>query len=807
VEADAKTVAALIAGQDRLLDALRALQEERATECPLNGLVLKEGMAWRQVEVMRTYRNYLLQVRPSYNSDTLNAVLLRNSAVARALFDLFAARFDPSLQGSRADAVTKAQADVKAALRKVASIVDDEMLRALLNLVSSTVRTNFYQHPERPVISIKVESAKVDGMVLPKPLFEIFVHSRHLQGIHLRFGKVARGGIRWSDRHDDFRTEILGLVKAQQLKNAVIVPLGSKGGFVLKGNVPPRPALDGYLIDRYRQFVSGLLDVTDNLVSGEVVHPPDVVRHDENDPYLVVAADKGTAHLSDTANSVSGQYGFWLGDAFASGGSVGYDHKKEGITARGAWELVKYSFRLLGHDTQTQPFTMVGIGDMSGDVFGNGALRSKQIKLVAAFDHRHIFIDPTPDPDASFNERQRMFDLPRSSWMDYNAALISKGGGVFDRNAKAIPISPEAQAVLGIDKAEASGEEVMRAILTAKVDLLYNGGIGTYVKATDETNAQVGDRANDRLRINGKELRARVVGEGGNLGLTQKGRIEAWMTGALVNTDAVDNSGGVDMSDHEVNIKILLDMLVRQGVIKDRAERNVIIEQMTDEVSELVLADNKGQARALALDSIRSARDYEAWVTFIEGLVSAGIVDRVDAGLPTKDELLANPKRERGLPRPVLCVLLGTMKNWAFKEALAATMPDAAAAGSFLTSYFPTLLPQYFEKHPLRREIIATGAINYLVNNAGIAFIGRMMADSKAELSKVVEAYLEADASTGANTLRDALLEQGRPVAEENEALLAIEQALEGAVVASLAGKKDVQAKKALDAVKKQYGL
>ena len=811
VEADARTIAALLEGQDRLLDALRALQEERATECPLNGLVLKEGLAWRQAEVLRAYRNYLLQVRPSYNADTINGVLLRNSVVARALFDYFAVRFDPVLTGSRADAIAKAQADVKAALRKVASIVDDEMLRALFNAITATVRTNFYQHPERPVISFKVESAKVDGMVAPRPLFEIFVHSRHLQGIHLRFGKVARGGIRWSDRHDDFRTEILGLVKAQHLKNAVIVPVGSKGGFVLKGNVPPRPALDGYLIDRYRQFISGLLDVTDNLVNGEVANPPDVVRHDENDPYLVVAADKGTAHLSDTANSVSGQYGFWLGDAFASGGSVGYDHKKEGITARGAWELVKYSFRLLGHDTQSQPFTAVGIGDMSGDVFGNGALRSQHMKLVAAFDHRHIFIDPTPDTAVSYAERQRMFNLPRSSWMDYNQSLISKGGGVFDRNAKAIPLSPEAQAVLGLDKAEASGEEVMRAILTAKVDLFYNGGIGTYVKATDETNAQVGDRSNDRLRINGKELRARVVGEGGNLGLTQKGRIEAWMHGALVNTDAVDNSAGVDMSDHEVNIKILLDMLVRQGVIKDRDERNAIIEQMTDEVSELVLADNKGQAKALALDTLRSAADYETWVQFVEGLVTAGIVDRVDAALPTREEFLASPMRERGLPRPVLCVLLGTIKNWAFKGALQTSAPEAAAARPLFTAYFPTLLqqkfPQYFEKHPLRREITATAAVNYLVNNAGISFITRMLADGKADIGKVVEAYLEADAATGANALRIALQQQVRPVAEENAALLAIEQALEGAVAALLAGKKDAQAKKALDAVKKQFAL
>ena len=518
VEAEPRIIAAMFQGEARLLDALRALQEQRATDCPLNGLVLLEGLAWRQVEVLRTVRNHLLQIRPHYNADTVNAVLLRNSHVARALFDLFDARFDPSLPGSRDEAVARADEALRAGYKAVGSLLDDEILRAIENLLRAAVRTNFFQHPERPVISVKVESAKVEAMVSPRPLFEIFVHSRHIQGIHLRFGKVARGGIRWSDRHDDFRTEILGLVKAQQVKNAVIVPVGSKGGFVLKGSVPPRPALDGYLVDRYRQFASGLLDVTDNLVGGKVMHPPEVVRHDADDPYLVVAADKGTAHLSDTANSVSSQYGFWLGDAFASGGSVGYDHKKEGITARGAWECIKHSFRLLGHDIQTQPFTMAGIGDMSGDVFGNGALLSPVTKLVAVFDHRHIFLDPNPDPAASFAERKRLFDLPRSSWMDYDTSRISAGGGVFDRGAKSIPLSPEVQQLLDLPKPEASGEEVMRAILTAKVDLLYNGGIGTYVKATTEEHADAGDRANDRVRIDAPALRARVVGEGGNLG-------------------------------------------------------------------------------------------------------------------------------------------------------------------------------------------------------------------------------------------------------------------------------------------------
>ena len=401
-----------------------------------------------------------------------------------------------------------ASARVRTALKAVGSLFDDEILRALDNLVKATVRTNAYQRPERPVFSIKVDCAKVEGMVSPRPLFEIYVHSRRLEGIHLRGGKVARGGLRWSDRHDDFRTEILGLMKTQMVKNAIIVPVGAKGGFVLKGEVPTRPALDAYLIDRYREFVSGLLDVTDNIVKGEVVHPPEVVRHDDDDPYLVVAADKGTAHLSDTANQVSGQYGHWLGDAFASGGSNGYDHKKEGITARGAWECVIHHFRKLGVDVQTQPFTMAGIGDMAGDVFGNGALRSKAIKLVAAFNHVHIFIDPSPDPEKSFAERERLFKLPRSTWKDYDASLISAGGGMFDRSAKSIPLSAEARALLGIQEDAASGEEVIRHILTANVDLLYNGGIGTYIKSSAETDTDVGDRANDRVRVDANEVRA-----------------------------------------------------------------------------------------------------------------------------------------------------------------------------------------------------------------------------------------------------------------------------------------------------------
>jgi glutamate dehydrogenase len=724
---------------------------------------------------------------------------LRNSAVAAALFRSFAARFDPSLTGDRAALMAEAGEGVRRILESVGSLAEDEVLRALANLIRCALRTNFYQRPERPAVSIKVDSRKVEGMPSPRPMFEIYVHSRLLEGIHLRGGKVARGGIRWSDRHDDFRTEVLGLMKTQMVKNSIIVPVGSKGGFVLKGKVPPRPGLDAYLIDRYREFVSGLLDITDNIVDGKVIHPPDVVRHDGDDPYLVVAADKGTAHLSDTANSVSAQYGFWLGDAFASGGSVGYDHKKVGITARGAWECVKHHFRNLGKDIQTEPFSMSGIGDMAGDVFGNGALQSRATRLVAAFNHLHIFIDPDPDPAKSYAERERMFRLPRSSWRDYNAALISKGGGIFDRSAKAIPLSPEARKLLDIESDSASGEEVIRRILAARVDLLYNGGIGTYVKASIEEDAEVGDRANDRVRVDGKEVRARVVAEGGNLGLTQRARLEYWSRGGLINTDAVDNSGGVDMSDHEVNLKILMDLLVKKGVLKGKEERNRILMELTEEVASLVLADNANQARALTLDGMRSAARYEEFVALIENMLGAGVLNRADDAIPTQAELLASPERKRGLPRPLLAVLLGHTKMWAFEMAMESEFPDSPASRPFLEAYFPRPIREGFAEHlgghTLRREIVATAAVNHLVNNAGVTFLSRVMAATDAGIGEVMTAYFEAERDAGADALRQKTLQTGLSAEAEHKALLGVEQGLEAEAISRLQGNRVAAAK------------
>ena len=564
------------------------------------------------MEILRTVRNHLLQIRPHYNAETINQVLLKNSGVARRSSTFLPrASIRPSMASAK-QRYRQPNNPFSAALESVVSLTEDEVLRALYNLIQCAIRTNFYQIPERPVFSIKMDSRNVEGMPAPRPMFEIYVHSNRLEGIHLRGGRVARGGIRWSDRHDDFRTEVLGLMQTQMLKNTIIVPVGSKGGFVLKGNVPAPPALDAHLIHRYSEYISGLLDVTDNIADGVILHPPEVVRHDDDDPYLVVAADKGTAHLSNTANSISIQYGYWLGDAFASGGATGYDHKEIGITARGAWECVKYHFRHLGMDIQKQPFTVCAIGDMSGDVFGNAMLLSKATKLVAAFNHMHIFIDPEPDVARSYRERERLFHLPRSSWMDYDRSAISEGGGVFDRSARAIRLNPQMRALLQLQGESASGEELVRRILTAPVDLLYNGGIGTYVKASNETDGDVGDRTNDRVRVNATEVRARVVGEGGNRGFTQMGRIEYWMRGGLINTDALDNSGGVDTSDHEVNLKILLDILVKKGIVKSKEERNQILAEMAEEVAALVLADNENQSRALSLDALRSAAQFEA---------------------------------------------------------------------------------------------------------------------------------------------------------------------------------------------------
>ena len=562
-------------------------------------------------------------------------------------------------------------------------------------------------------------------------MFEIFVCSPRVEGVHLRGGKVARGGLRWSDRREDFRTEVLGLMKAQMVKNSVIVPVGSKGGFVVKQ--PPqnasRETLMKEAVDCYQTFLRGLLDITDNLVAGESITPPRVVRYDADDAYLVVAADKGTATFSDIANEVAAEYNFWLGDAFASGGSIGYDHKKMGITARGAWESVKRHFRELGVDTQSQSFSVIAIGDMGGDVFGNGMLLSEHIKLVAAFNHLHIFLDPNPDPKTSYAERKRLFALPRSSWQDYNAQIISKGGGVYQRTEKSIPLSPKIQAVLGIDKTSLAPNDLIRLMLQAPVDLLWNGGIGTYVKASSETHADIRDRANDPVRVDGAQLRCKVVGEGGNLGLSQLGRIEFAQHGGILYTDAIDNSAGVDCSDHEVNIKILLQAALEEGKLTP-TKRNQLLAAMTNEVGELVLVDNYHQTQAISIENARAAPMLEEHARFIDNLEAQNKLNRTIEYLPDPEEIAERMADKHGLTRPELAVIVSYSKMTLFEEIVDSSLLDDAFLMQFLVNYFPQPLRKKFLgniiQHRLRREIIATVLTNQLINRLGPTFAQRL---------------------------------------------------------------------------------
>ncbi|HSI56523.1 MAG TPA: NAD-glutamate dehydrogenase domain-containing protein, partial [Ideonella sp.] len=614
----------------------------------------------------------------------------------------------------------------------------------------------------------------------PKPMFEIFVYSPRFEGVHLRGGKVARGGLRWSDRPEDFRTEVLGLVKAQMVKNTVIVPVGSKGGFVLK-RAPAASDRDAFMkegVACYQDYLRGLLDITDNRVGDAIVPPPQVRRHDPEDPYLVVAADKGTATFSDYANGISKEYGFWLGDAFASGGSVGYDHKVMGITARGAWESVKRHFREMGHDTQTTPFTVAGVGDMSGDVFGNGMLLSPHIQLVAAFDHRHIFLDPTPDTAASFAERQRLFALPRSSWAEYNAALISAGGGIHARSAKSIALTPEVKRVLGITADALTPTELVNAILKAPVDLIYNGGIGTYVKATSESHAQVGDRANDALRVNGRELRCKVFAEGGNLGCTQLGRIEFAHAGGRINTDAIDNSAGVDTSDHEVNIKILLGLAQGDGELTDK-QRNSLLPEMTDEVAQLVLRDNVFQTQVLSVTGRIAPQLLDAQIRFMQFLEKGGRLNRTIEYLPPDEELAERRAAGQGLTSPERAVLLAYSKIWLYDELLASPLPDDPWVATALQRYFPTALQTrfagYMPRHPLKREIIATHVTNSMINRVGSTFVHRLVETTGARAFEVVRAYLMSREIFGMVPLWLAIEALDNQVADEVQSSMLID--------------------------------
>ncbi|MFM7686985.1 MAG: NAD-glutamate dehydrogenase [Actinomycetota bacterium] len=717
----------------------------------LNRLVLLAGLTARQVEVLRAYSRYLRQIGFPFSQQYVEATLARHAGIAADLVHYFAGRFDPTVPEPRSDSANEARLRISEGLDAVPSLDDDRTLRALLALIDATLRTNAFRPgdsgPHRDVIAFKFDAAKVPDLPLPRPMFEIWVCSPRVEGVHLRAGRIARGGLRWSDRREDFRTEVLGLVKAQIVKNAVIVPTGAKGGFVLKR--PPAGADDFRAegVACYRQFIAGLLDVTDNIVDDRVVPPPHTVRYDVDDPYLVVAATQGTATFSDIANGIARDYGFWLDDAFASGGSAGYDHKAMGITARGAWESVRRHAAAIGKDVERDELTVVGIGDMSGDVFGNGLLRSRHLKLVAAFDHRHIFLDPDPDAEASFVERERMFALPRSSWADYDQALVSAGGGVYPRSQKVIEISEAARRRLGTDRSSFTPNELISVILRAPVDLLWNGGIGTYVKATSETHAEVGDRANDGLRVNGAELRCRMVGEGGNLGFTQRGRVEYALSGGLVNTDAIDNSAGVDCSDHEVNIKILLGAAVQQGTLT-LAERDTVLAEMTDEVGELVLDDNRAQTLALAIARRQAFPMVNVHSRYLNMLEADGWLNRALEFLPSDRQIAERQASGTGLTTPEFSVLLAYTKTSDITEITRSDLPDDPYVLPELVRYFPPQLRERFadqlRSHRLRREIIATQLGNQMVNLQGISFDHRVAEETGMSVVDITRAWVAA---------------------------------------------------------------
>ena len=747
----------LAASADVEIDSLHRLFEDafgrifrgEVENDDFNRLVVAARLPAVEVTILRAYARYLRQIGFALSQAFIEATLAAHPDIAAALIALFKLRFDPDAPAgaTQADGV----AAIERALEAVENLSEDRVLRQYLALIVATTRTNYWCRdasgaPKR-FLSFKFDPNKVPGLPEPRPMFEIFVYSTRFEGVHLRGGRVARGGLRWSDRPEDFRTEVLGLVKAQMVKNTVIVPVGSKGGFVLKRPPPAgdREALMKEGVACYKDYLRGLLDLTDNRAGDRIVAPARVRRHDPDDPYLVVAADKGTATFSDYANAISNEYGFWLGDAFASGGSAGYDHKVMGITARGAWESVKRHFREMGVDTQSTDFTVAGIGDMSGDVFGNGMLLSRHIRLVAAFDHRHVFIDPNPSAETSFAERERLFRLPRSSWADYDASLLSPGGGIHPRTAKSIAITPEAAKALAIDAKTMTPAELVNAILKAPVDLLYNGGIGTYVKAAAETHGEVGDRANDAVRINGRDLRCKVVGEGGNLGCTQLGRVEYALAGGRIYTDAIDNSAGVDTSDHEVNIKILLGLAVADGELTEK-QRDALLAEMTDDVAALVLRDNYFQTQALSAMNRIAPQLLDAQQRFIQFLERNGRLSRMLEYLPTDEEFAERRARGGGLTTPEGAVLLAYSKIWLYDEVLGSPLPDDAWVKTALARYFPPALrtsyAAYMARHPLSREIISTHVINSMLNRVGSTYVHRLMETAGAKPHEIVRAYL-----------------------------------------------------------------
>jgi glutamate dehydrogenase len=777
---------------ERLTETLSAVALGHTDSDQFNVLVITAGLSWHEVAVLRAYSAYAFQIGAVTSRRAAPDALSNHRECARLLIDVFKTKFDPELDGERAESLQACSARFRDSLQSVDSILDDLTLQRLHNLIEATVRTSYFRNLKRelewPRTTFKLDCAVIQQMPYPRPAREMFVHGPRTSGLHLRFGPVARGGLRWSERPDDFRTEVLGLVKTQQVKNVVIVPSGAKGAFYIRKPPTDRTQMGTAIRESYEGFIGGLLDVTDNVVEGKVVHPPDTVIYDDEDPYLVVAADKGTATYSDVANGIAADYGFWMDDAFASGGSHGYDHKKEKITARGAWECVRHHFREMGIDPNVEEITVTGIGDMSGDVFGNGMLLSRTIKLLAAFDHRHIFIDPDPDPEKSYAERSRLFDLPSSSWDDYDRSALSQGGGIFPRGAKEIRLSDEARRLLRIDEPVINGQALIKAILRTPADLLWNGGIGTYVRAPEETNAEVGDSSNDAVRIDASELRVKVVGEGGNLGLTQRARIEYALQGGRINTDAIDNSGGVDMSDREVNLKILLRKLVERGELT-QDERNELLVDVTDDVAERVLASNRSQSRALSLEQLRARErlgDFRDSSYYLEQ--KAGL-RRAQEHIPGWGRLQTRKELGQSLTRPELSVLLAYSKLHLKQEIIASSLPNDPALLGCLVRYFPAKIVdrvagEDLRTHRLASEIAATVLTNRLVDLMGSTFVARVARDSGASPAAIARGWYVAAEIMGTTELLAQIerVEERLSSEEEYSWMLALEGVLDRTV-------------------------
>jgi len=730
-----------------IIETIQLAIEGEIEDCPLNSLTISAGLHWKQVDVIRAYKNYICQVSVMANPHSVTETFVKYPEIMVTVIEYFELRFNP--KNKNIDDLKEIKEKFFKQLEQVSDLNEDNTLKLLFNVVENSVRTNYYLEKDSHYLSFKINSKGVMQMPHPVPMAEIYVHSPHLEGIHLRGSMVARGGLRWSDRADDFRTEILGLMKTQMVKNSVIVPAGSKGGFVLKKfRFKNREEKERLFKEHYQVFIKGLLDITDNIVDGETVHPKDVVMFDGPDPYLVVAADKGTATMSDAANEVSKNKGFWLKDAFASGGSVGYDHKKFGITAKGAWECIKRHFREKGIDIQNEQFTVAGVGGMAGDVFGNGMLLSKQIKLVAAFDHLNIFIDPNPDTKKSWKERERLFNKPRCTWADYRKTLLSKGGGIYNRASKLISLSQEAQQILGLATNALSGQELIKAILKMEVDLLYFGGIGTYIRASHQTNADVGDKANDQVRVKANELRAKVIGEGANLATTQPSRIEFAENGGMINTDSVDNSAGVDISDHEVNLKILLEELLHSKELSSEKERNELFAKLGSEIAEMVLKDNYYQSAGISMDQKRSQRRISFCCDYVDALEAGGLIDREEENIPEREVLEGYAKKPGFMLRPIFSVLFGYEKIRLNEAILASPIVDTAFAKRYFYNYFPKLILHDYEKtlneHRLKKEIISMVISNMIVNQAGVTLISSLEKSTGEEAWEVCRAYIIA---------------------------------------------------------------